>query len=249
MTDVQRIELNEHRVPWFDRERTGECHRLQHFEWNSRGSRVVADLVTPAASTSPLPLVVLCGPTGISRGDSIVTRQAQRIADLARAVAVVELPLHGERGNPKLTPRLLASVNPGSSDNPLDAHLWSDLLDQTESDLRGALDVLAGASKAEVSRTVFVGTGLGAALGVPFCLHEPRVRACVLAGLTDLVPALDPASAIRGLAPRPVLLCGTQDAQELDLGAHVECLRVRANAEEILEVAAQPVAAFLESAT
>jgi pimeloyl-ACP methyl ester carboxylesterase len=205
--------------------------------------------MTPAASTSPLPLVVLCGPTGIPRGNPIVMRQAQLIADLSRAVAVVELPLHGERGNPKLTPRLLASAESSSSKNPLDAHLWSDLLDQTEWDLRGALDVLAAASKAEFSRTAFVGTGLGAALGARFCLREPRVRACVLAGLTDLLPALDPTAAIRGLAPRPVLVCTAQGAEEpKDLGTHVECLQVRANDEEIVAAAAEPIAAFLESA-
>ncbi len=206
-------------MPWFDRLVDSEGTTRQTFEWNSRGGRAVADLILPMDADRPLPVALLCGPAGRARDDASVTRDALTVAPLGYAVVALELPLHGARENPKLSPRLLTSLTPGTTRNPLDAELWRDLARQTHSDLRGALDVLADRPEVDTTNACWMGVGLGAALGAGFAAEDERVRTCVVAELSGgAYPApIDPLAAVRAMTPRPVLVCGAEQA----LGDHV----------------------------
>ncbi len=115
-------------------------------------------------------------------------------------MAVLDLPLHGARSNPKLTPRLLASLGAGYLRDELEEALWRDYSDQTRADFSGCLEVLEEALPTPAP-TCFLGLGLGASCGAHFLSRDAGVDKSVLVGLRRhavpdaLVPVTLPPSA------------------------------------------------------
>lgn len=205
--------------PWWAPPRAlGEGVCELRFEFTSRGDRVPGRLLVPeaegeadaAAAATPLLLVAhgAGGAKDAASMDAVCLPWARRGA----AVALVDLPLHGERASAKLGARWLATLHP---EHPADAdelRLHVDLAVQARHDLARALDVVASRRGAAAERVGFLGFSLGAILGAWFCAEEPRVAAAVLAlaGAGVGPDFLDPARHVARIAPRPLLLVSAE---------------------------------------
>lgn len=170
----------------------------QRFEVVSRGDFVPGILYLPdPPQQPPVPLLLLLH--GISQGmDSESLECAAPWVKQGLAVATLDLPLHGERSNPKLSERLVAGIRQLSSANELDPEtrlLVEEFARQSTSDLIRSLDALCALPEIDGSRIGFMGFGLGGAVGSYLLAHDPRPRAAVLAltragqGPRDLDPA------------------------------------------------------------
>lgn len=193
-------------APWFAPERAAGDVREVAFEYSSRGDRVPGRMLLPAAD-GPRPLVLVAHGAGGAKDapsmDAVCLPWARRGA----AVALVDLPLHGERRSAKLTDRWLATLHPAHVPDAEETRLHVDLAAQARADLRRALDALRTRPDVDLARVGFAGFSLGALVGAPFCAGEPRVSAAVLAlaGGGFGPETLDPARHVGGIAPRPVL--------------------------------------------
>ena len=151
------------------------------------------------------------------------------------AVASIDLPLHGERANAKLSERVLALIATGVSNRAIDtgnARLWIEFVRQAVIDMRRALDALEDHPEIDTRRAAYAGFSLGAILGVPFCAEDARIRAAALAiGGGGFGPvAVDPIAHIGRLSPRPVLFVNATRDERIPR----EC------AEALHEAAAEP---------
>jgi dienelactone hydrolase len=131
---------------------------------------------------------------------------AAGLADRGAAVAAVDLPLHGARGDAKLAGPLGRALEGESSAVP--AALVEEFARQAVVDLERALDALVPLPEIDAERVGFVGFGLGARLGAAFSSLDPRVRVVALAfdAKARSAPGLDPQTCVPAIAPRPVLL-------------------------------------------
>jgi dienelactone hydrolase len=184
--------------------------RETRFEYSSRGDRVPGRLLLPAARGGRHPLVLVAhgahGSKDADYMDTVCLPWARRGA----AVAAIDLPLHGERHNAKLSERVVGLIRSGRLASPLDAELWTDVVCQAVVDLRRALDALADHPELDLGRVGYAAFSLGAILGTPFCAEEPRIRAAALAlGGGGFGPAaVDPLAHAPRITPRPVLFVG-----------------------------------------
>jgi dienelactone hydrolase len=176
--------------------------RALRFEFASRGDRVPGRVVLPPGTGVRPPVVLLEHGRGGSKESEYLDVAAAPWVARGVALASIDLPLHGERANPKLARFLV----PGA-EAPGDDALRVEFARQAVADLRRALDALAELDALDATRVVYAGFSLGALVGALFCALDPRPRAAALAlgGGGFGPPAIDPARFVARIAPRPVL--------------------------------------------
>lgn len=186
------------RSAWFSQPRDAGLTTEQRFEFDSRGDRVPGRLWLPRGAPSER-LVLALHPLGSSARDAVVASAAARGAAAGFAFAAIDLPLHGDRHNAKLSKRAVAAASAGAES--ADEVLWRGLVAQAAADLTAALDALAAAAPMRTAIAAFAGT-------IPIALAhagaDRRVERLVAIGLRaekpfacvdrpdDLLAALDP---------------------------------------------------------
>ena len=180
--------------------------RSERIEYSSRGDRVSGRLWQPGRRNGELPLVLLQHRAGEGASSAEIESAAAGLAERGAAVAAIDFPLHGARGDPKLGARLARALSGERDAAPGD--LVEEFARQAVVDLERALDACASIPELDLDRVAYVGFGLGARLGAAFCSLDPRVGAAALAfpGPSDGAPALDPRAFVARIAPRPLLL-------------------------------------------
>ena len=101
-------------------------------------------------------LVIALHPLGSSSRDASVASVAARCASAGFAFVAIDLPLHGDRHNAKLSKRAVAAATGG--ENAPDTQLWRGLVSQAARDLSQALDALSGEVPARCATLAFAGT-------------------------------------------------------------------------------------------
>lgn len=189
------------------------------FELNSRGDRVTGRLLIPNERSEPCPLVVIQGDAGAGCNSASLNFAGSWVRE-GFALATLDLPLHGERSNPKFSERLLKAIETvrgnSASDVPLDANGKALLLEFTQQavcDLSRTLDGLAALPAIDDQRIGVMGLGHGAAITAIFASLDPRTRAVVLAHCSAMtLPEIDPIQFVGGIGPRSVLLLESPQA-------------------------------------
>lgn len=222
-------------------------------ELSSRGDRVPAQLVLPSTGAGPHPVAVLAHGLGMTW--ETTSRELVSRADPGLAWLGIDLPLNGVRRSPKLSDYLAESIRSGAP-GANQRCLVEQLARQGDSDLGRCLDVAEELDDLDGGRTALVGVGLGAALCARCAARDARPRAVVLidAG-TDQVPgAIDVAPHLAAIAPRPLLLVGSNrdeasaaatQALADRAGSTAEALLLDAARGGLLEAAAEAVSDFL----
>ncbi len=192
---------------WLSPPRTDRGLELRRFELTSHGDRVGGRLWLPAAGSPPFPVLIALHELGRHACDTSLEQVAQTLARAGRAVAAIDLPLHGGRANTKLAGRAIAAGSLGPEAPPADARLWCELVAQAVNDCARTLDALLAEVPALDSRRVAcVGFGIASAIGVIYSALDARIRAAAFVGARDAgPPAARPARLAARLAPRPVL--------------------------------------------
>jgi dienelactone hydrolase len=188
--------------------------RAERIEFSSRGDRVPGRLWMPKRSDGGLALVLLGHRAGSSCVAPEIVSVAAGLADRGAAVAAVDLPLHGARGDAKLAGPLARALGGEASDAP--PALVEEFARQAVIDLERALDALVPLPEIDAERVGFVGFGLGARLGAAFSSLDPRVRVVALAfdAKARSAQGLDPQPYLPVIAPRPVLLLDEPDSAD-----------------------------------
>ena len=238
------------------------CHR---FELTSRGDRVSGRLLTPDAGGGAHPLILLQPGAGRHKESPELDLAAPWVG-AGCAVASIDLPLHGERANAKFSERLLHTLGdlwraPDTEIGSRDRALLLEFARQGVYDLSRTLDALVSLPAIDSSRIGYVGFGVGATLGVPFCGVDPRPRAIAIAGAGGGAgpPEIDPCAMIATIAPRPLLLVEAEREGELLDPEPCEALfraaadpkrreRVDAEPASLPALAAKPIWEFLSGA-
>jgi len=206
-----------------------ENARCLRLEYTSRGDRVPARVILPARP-GPAPLVLLQHGAGGSKDAEYLDVAAPWVKQGA-AVASIDLPLHGERSSPKLSEILLSGLSPAAAAAGAET-LVREFARQSIADLGGCLDAAAELKEIDSSRTVFAAFSLGAMIGAAFCALDSRPRAVALAlcggGLGPA--ALDPASYVARIAPRPLLMVNASQDERVP----------RSAAEALFDAAGEP---------
>ena len=153
----------------------------QPFEFNSRGARVVGHL--HFRRPAPDHLILLAHGAGESCESIRIEELAKGLAGQGAAVAAIDLPLHGRRSNPKLTPKLLESLTFHSRRSSLDEDLWRNYADQASADFAGCLEVLPEALGKAPARSTLIGLGLGAFCGAIHLGSSQGLSRAVFVGL------------------------------------------------------------------
>lgn len=194
------------RVPPPERHPELRAHRV---EFSSRGDRVSGRLWLPRRDGEH-PLVLLQHGAGGSSESDYLTHTAGPWVEKGAAVASIDFPLHGARGDQKLSALLTASLL-GDAGGGL-RELAVELARQAVIDLERAVDVLTTVDGVDPERVAYAGFSLGAILGACFCALDPRPRAAALAlGGAGLAPAsIDPEGYVARFAPRPLLLVNAE---------------------------------------
>ncbi|MGH0032230.1 MAG: alpha/beta hydrolase family protein [Myxococcota bacterium] len=184
--------------------------RAFQIEFSSRGDRVAGRLWMPRREGGEHPLVLLQHGAGGSSASEYLDAAAGPWVERGAAVASVDFPLHGTRGDQKLSTLLNASLL-GDDAGPL-AGLAVEFARQAVIDLERALDALCEVDGIDAERIAYAGFSMGAMLGACFCGLDPRPRAAALAlGGAGLAPdGIDPAGYIGRFAPRPLLLVNAE---------------------------------------
>ncbi len=166
------------------------------------GGEVPAILTLPDSAAAVPAAVLLHGYS--SRKEHMAESVGRALLSHGIASLAIDLPMHGERADP--------SGRREAADPLALMRHWNEALAD------GALSLRYLAARREVDRDrlAVVGYSLGSFLGITLAAREPAVRAVVLAAGGDL-PAntpfafmvrrvVDPASAVRKLAGRPLLM-------------------------------------------
>jgi dienelactone hydrolase len=239
------------------------CHR---FELTSRGDRVSGRLLMPDADADAdaHPLILLQPGAGRHKESPELDLAAPWVG-AGCAVASIDLPLHGERASVKFSERLLSTLGdlqraPGTEIGSRGLALLLEFARQGVYDLSRTLDALVSLPTIDSSRIGYVGFGVAATLGVPFCSVDRRPRAIALAGAGGGAgpPEIDPCATIAAIAPRPLLLVEAERDGELLEPESREALfraaadpkrreRIDADPESLPALAAKPIWEFLSS--
>ena len=187
--------------------------RAERIEFSSRGDRATGRLWLPRHS-GELPVVLVQHRAGESAASAEIEAIALRLVQRGAAVAAIDFPLHGGRGDAKLGARLARSLGGERDAAPPD--LVREFARQSVVDLERALDACGSLPELDLERVGYVGLGLGARIGAAFAGLDARVRAVALAfpGAADAADALDAGAFVARIAPRPLLLihAGRRDA-------------------------------------
>lgn len=184
--------------------------RAFQIEFTSRGDRVSGRLWLPRRAGGEHPLVLLQHGAGGSSASAYLDATAGPWVERGAAVASIDFPLHGARGDAKLSGLLVAALL-GRGSGTL-SPLAIEFARQAVIDLERALDALASFDGIDPERVAYAGFSLGAVLGAAFCALDPRPRAAALAlGGAGLAPeGVDPGSYLARFAPRPLLLVNAE---------------------------------------
>lgn len=175
------------------------------FELVSRGDFVPGRLHLPPRPSrqGPAPLILLQHDVGGSMKDEALAF-AGSWAKAGWAIAMIDLPLHGERSSPKLSRRLVAGIGALARCETLDpdtAVLVEEFARQSTSDLLRTLEGLSALESIDPDRIGFIGCGLGALVGSYLLTHDKGLRCAALvctgkgmacSGIPDAHRALDP---------------------------------------------------------
>jgi dienelactone hydrolase len=169
----------------------------------------------PESGASPVPLVMLQHGLAGSK-DSPYLECAARWVREGFAVAMIDLPLHGERSSPKLSERLVQGIDRVVRNENLDAEthaLVEEFARQSTSDLVRSLDALADLGAIDAGRIGYVGFSLGAIVGTYLLAHDPRpsVAVLALAGGERGPAQFDPVHYIGRATSCPVLVVAADD--------------------------------------
>ncbi|MCH2171670.1 acetylxylan esterase [Myxococcota bacterium] len=193
------------------------------FEFNSRGDRVSGRLLLPETASDPYPTVLLEHGHGGSKEAPYMDAAAGPWVRAGAAVASIDLPLHGQRSNPKLTGLLQRELQvlTETGGNTAPSPLIEEFGRQAVVDLIRALDALSELPEVDSDLFAFAGFSLGAIVGATFCGHDPRPRAAALAlaGGGFGPASLDPVQHIARFAPRPLLFLSAEGDEVIPRGA------------------------------
>jgi hypothetical protein len=199
---------------WLGPARTSGGALARRFELTSRGDRVGGWLWRPVKA--PAFWLAAAHDLGASAGDPALATAALALAQAGLGVAAIDLPLHGERGNAKLSRRAIAAgsgATPEASD--ADRALWLALAQQAASDLARTLEALAEAEPRALP-VASLGIGRGAGVAALHAALDARVRAAVSVGARESGPAETRAEAwLARFAPRPLLRIPADPGSEL----------------------------------
>jgi len=181
--------------------------RTHAFEYTSRGARVPGRLLLPPSGDGPFPLVILQHGAHGDKQAPYILPVAAPWARAGAAVACIDLPLHGERRNSKLTGLLLGALGLAGRPTPAGRVILDEFVRQAVGDLRRLVDVAAELPEVDEGRVAYAGLSLGSIVGATYLAHDPRPRAGALAlgGGGFGGPASDPARHVHRIAPRPLL--------------------------------------------
>lgn len=177
---------------WFSAESRSSGVTEQRFECASHGDRVTGLWWRPESGIPPRCVLAVHDLSASKQADAIVAA-ARMWAGAGYATAAIDLPLHGERHNAKLSPRAVAAA--ASSASP-DRGLWRGLLSQAVRDLARTLDALA--TRGPLPPVACVGFGDAAAVARAYARLDPRIRlaagigAIRVSGLEEGGPATKP---------------------------------------------------------
>lgn len=166
---------------WFSPERRAAGGREQRFECASAGDVVSGRCWWPDAP--PRALVLAVHDLARGKDEPALGAAAAVWSRAGAATAAIDLPLHGERFNAKLTPRAVAASAPGAT---ADLPLWRGLLAQSLRDLARTLDTLA--TRAALPRVVCVAFGASAPIAAAFSSLDRRVAAAAAIGAPRALP-------------------------------------------------------------
>ncbi len=168
-------QVGEPLAAWFSAETPGVRVMEQRFECASYGDRVSGRCWRPERAATALVLAV----HDLARDthDPALSAAANGWASAGWATAAIDLPLHGERHNAKLSRRAIAASAPGAD---ADRALWLGLLAQAVRDLARALDALA--TRGALPPVVCVGFGEAAPIALAFASLDARVRQAAALG-------------------------------------------------------------------
>jgi hypothetical protein len=163
-------------APWFSSERAGAAGVWERrFELSSFGDRVGGRCWRPEGTARGLVLAVHA--LGRDKGDPDLAAAAQVWARAGLGSAAIDLPLHGERHNAKLSRRAVAASAPGAA---ADLALWHGLVAQAVRDLARALDALA--TQSPLPPCACVGFADSAPIALAFASLDPRVASAAALG-------------------------------------------------------------------
>ncbi|HEU4427189.1 MAG TPA: hypothetical protein VFT98_00410 [Myxococcota bacterium] len=172
-------------APWFSVPAAADGVSLQRFECTSRGDRLAGRIWSPVDAPPRAPLVLAIHELAGEAGDPALDAAARGWARAALTTVAIDLPLHGERHNAKLSRRAIA----GAAGGP-DAPLWQALLAQAVCDLARALDAVAERASEPVAGATSVAFGASAAIALAHAQLDARIAR---------VGAIGPASPQRAL--------------------------------------------------
>jgi dienelactone hydrolase len=160
----------------------------------------------PRKPEGELPLILLQHGAGACADGAEIESVAAALASRGAAVAAVDLPLHGARGDAKLGDRLARALSGAVGAAP--PALVAEFARQAIVDMERSVDALSTLAELDGDRIGVVGFGLGARLVAAFASLDERVGAVALAlpGDGAASPELDPRHYIAAIAPRPLWL-------------------------------------------
>jgi hypothetical protein len=178
---------------WFSPLQAGASAREQRFECASFGDRVSGRCWWPAGATAGLVLAV--HDLARDKNDADLVAAAASWAAAGLATAAIDLPLHGERHNAKLSRRAVAERASGAA---VDLALWHGLVAQAVRDLARALDALA--TRGVLPRVGCVAFGNAAEIALAFASLDVRVAQVAAVGAPQPIGAGFPGAAEKTLA-------------------------------------------------
>lgn len=171
----------------------------------------------PESRSGPCPLAIALGAAGSSYDSASFDFLAPLVAS-GFAIATIDLSLYGERKSAKFTERLLSAIGGAQSANNLDANgqaLLVEFTRQSVSDVTRTLDALAALAAIDAGRIAILGIGHGAALAAIAANADPRAKAVVLAGCSEIdFPQIDPRGFVAAISPREVLVLDTDETSD-----------------------------------
>lgn len=179
---------------WFGAEARAGDLIAQVFECTSFGDRVVGRVWRSERAT-PDALVLVLHALGSHKGDAALAAAARVWARAGAATAAIDLPLHGERHNAKLSRR---AVEGARGETSRDRALWQGLVAQAVRDLARALDALA--TLGPLPPVSCVAFGDSAPIAQAFAGLDGRVGRVAALGPRRAGPPADPANPLRWLA-------------------------------------------------
>lgn len=191
-------------------------------------------LLLPPGSGDAAPLILLEHGANGSKEAPYMLQLAGRWVRDGAAVASVDLPLHGERRNAKLSHLLRSGLGLQGRPTPAGRGVLRDFVRQSVVDLRRTLDVACQLPGIDPKRVAYAGLSLGAIVGATFCGVDSRPVAVALAlGGGGFGDAEDPVAHVGRISPRPLLLVNMRHDETVPASAAEALFAAAAEPKEI----------------